>query len=63
MHLGRDLQARGVQLHLSELKGPVADRLDATGLSGWLSGKVYRTQHDAHRSLSGPAELYDDPSI
>ena len=63
MHLARDLQLHGVQLHLSELKGPVADRLIAAGLDGWLTGRVFRTQHDAHRALSGINALSDDPGI
>ena len=63
MHLARDLQSHGVQLHLSELKGPVADRLNAAGLKGWLTGRVFRTQHDAHRALSGMNALSDDPGI
>ncbi len=46
-HLVRDLRALGVTLHLSELKGPVADRLHAAGLDSWLSGHVFRSQHDA----------------
>ena len=63
MHLARDLQLHGVQLHLSELKGPVADRLDAAGLGSWLTGSVFRTQRDAHRALSGMNEQCDDPAI
>ena len=63
MLLARDLQLHAVQLHLSELKGPVADRLDAAGLGSWLTGSVFRTQHDAHRALSGINEQCDDPAI
>jgi sulfate permease, SulP family len=33
MHLARDLRAQEVQLHLSELKGPVEDRLPARRVS------------------------------
>lgn len=51
MHLARDLKLHGVQLHLSELKGPVSDRLATAGLSTWLTGQVFRTQNDAHRAL------------
>ncbi len=49
--LNNDLQRRGVTLHLSELKGPVADRLAAVGLQQWLSGQVFQTQADAWRAL------------
>lgn len=50
--LARQLQARGLQLHFSELKGPVADRLQAAGLSEWLPGRVFRTQADAWMALA-----------
>jgi SulP family sulfate permease len=56
MQLTRDLQAQGVLLHLSELKGPVADRLATAGLAGWLSGQVFQTQGDAHRALGAAAD-------
>jgi SulP family sulfate permease len=53
-HLARDLKAQQVDLHLSELKGPVSDRLEGAGLSEWLTGKVFRTQHDAQVALAAP---------
>jgi sulfate permease, SulP family len=53
IHLARDLQLQGVQLHLSELKGPVSDRLTGAGLGDWLTGKVFRTQHEAQSALAG----------
>lgn len=59
IHLSRDLKVQGADLHLSELKGPVEDRLVAADLAGWLSGKVFRTQHDADiamRSLVAESE-------
>lgn len=52
IHLARDLKLHGVQLHLSELKGPVADRLQAAGVSHWLGGTIFRTQNDAHAALA-----------
>jgi SulP family sulfate permease len=42
----------GVQLHLSEVKGPVMDRLQRSDLLGSLSGQVYLSQFDAFRDLS-----------
>ncbi|MBP7625562.1 MAG: hypothetical protein RLZZ220_535 [Pseudomonadota bacterium] len=54
-HLSRDLAARGVQLHLSELKGPVKDRLQHGGLGEWLSGQVFMTQTDAWQALAAEA--------
>ena len=50
--LAAELHARGIALHLSELKGPVADRLAGADLSSWLTGEVFRTQHEADRALA-----------
>jgi SulP family sulfate permease len=52
MQLTRDLRAQGVLLHLSELKGPVGDRLATAGVAEWLSGRIFQTQADAHRALA-----------
>lgn len=52
VHLARDLKLHQVDLHLSELKGPVSDRLDAAGLSHWLTGQIFLTQHDAQVALA-----------
>lgn len=49
--LSDELGQRGVTLHLSELKGPVADRLNAGGLQRWLTGQVFRTQAEAWGAL------------
>lgn len=56
IHLSRDLKAHGVLLHLSELKGPVGDRLQAAGVGQWLSGQLFRTQHDACTALSSATD-------
>ncbi len=50
--LASELHGRGIALHLSELKGPVADRLQAAELGSWLTGEVYRTQHEADNALA-----------
>jgi SulP family sulfate permease len=50
--LAAELRARGLALHLSELKGPVADRLAAADLGSWLPGEVFRTQHEADTALA-----------
>ena len=42
----------GVTLHLSEVKGPVMDRLARTGFLGELSGKVFLTQNEAFEALT-----------
>ena len=41
------LKEAGVQLHLSEVKGPVMDRLQRSHFLQALSGKVFLTQFDA----------------
>ncbi|TDM08955.1 MAG: sulfate transporter [Ideonella sp. MAG2] len=52
--LNDELRQRGVTLHLSELKGPVADRLKAGGLEQWLTGRVFLTEAEAWHALQAP---------
>jgi len=47
------LKDAGVTLHLSEVKGPVMDRLQRTALLKELTGKVYLDQYEAMRELDG----------
>jgi SulP family sulfate permease len=51
----------GIALHLSEVKGPVMDRLKRSHLNHELNGEVYLSQFEAwdklsKRGLSPPAE-------
>ena len=46
------LQDAGVQLHLSEVKGPVMDRLRRSDFLDKLSGRVFLTHHQAISALS-----------
>lgn len=46
----RDMQ---VKLHLSEVKGPVMDRLTGTDFLEQLTGKVFLSHHQAINELSG----------
>jgi len=46
------LRDAGVRLHLSEVKGPVMDRLKSTHLLQDLGGEVFLTHHQAIRQLS-----------
>ena len=46
------LRDMGVGLHLSEVKGPVMDRLAKSHLSGDLNGQIFLSQFDAWRSLA-----------
>ena len=50
--MNRDLAARGIRLHLAEVKGPVQDRLMHSPLWQALSGKVFLSVHSAFEALS-----------
>ncbi len=43
----RNLDARGIEFTLAEVKGPVMDRLRETSLGQRLQGKVFLSTHDA----------------
>ena len=45
------LDAAGVLFHLSEVKGPVTDRLGRTGFLDHLTGEVFLSQHKAMKTL------------
>jgi SulP family sulfate permease len=49
------LRAAGVRLHLSEVKGPVMDRLQRSDLLQRLSGQVFLTHHQAVQTLAADA--------
>ena len=49
--INQHLQSAGVCLHLSEVKGPVMDKLQGAKLLQKLSGKVFLTQHQAIKYL------------
>ncbi|MFN3498699.1 MAG: STAS domain-containing protein, partial [Pannonibacter indicus] len=49
--LNRRLKDSGVTFHLSEVKGPVMDRLNRTDFTRHLTGQVFLTQYDALCSL------------
>lgn len=51
--LADELSAAGIQLHLSEVKGPLRDLLAASRLSNWLTGEMFDTQLQAYRRLGG----------
>ena len=54
--INRSLQAQGIKLHLSEVKGPVMDRLQHSELLGKeLSGQVFLSTAQAFRSLAEEA--------
>ncbi|WCN09934.1 SulP family inorganic anion transporter [Marinomonas mediterranea] len=45
------LQSAGIKLHLSEVKGPVMDKLKNTTFIQHLSGDIFLTQHQAVETL------------
>lgn len=49
----------GVQLHLSEVKGPVMDALERSHLLGALGGTVFLSQNDAFSELLNRADKAD----
>lgn len=49
--LNRMLAARGMRLHLCDLKGPVRDRLRRSRLFAELSGREFRFAHEAFDAL------------
>ena len=64
------LSEAGVATHLSEVKGPVMDRLAHTHFLGSLSGRIFLSQHEAFTTLlassgcvagTGPSPAAEDP--
>ncbi len=51
--INRRLADMGVTLHLSEVKGPVRDRLERTDFLDHLTGEVFLSQHQAIARLTG----------
>ena len=51
----RSLKGLGVSFHLSEVKGPVMDRLKRTDFISHLGGKVFLSQHGAVQQLTKAA--------
>ena len=45
------LKEAGIALHLSEVKGPVMDRLERTDFLSHLGGQVHLSQYDADRAI------------
>lgn len=52
--MNRRLSEMDIKLHLSEVKGPVMDRLYRSHFLDDLTGKVFLSQYDAWTALSGP---------
>jgi SulP family sulfate permease len=52
LEFNQRLQDKGIKLHLSEVKGPVLDRLQRVNFSQKLSGNIYLSQHQAWQDLT-----------
>ncbi len=50
--INHELLELGIQLHLSEVKGPVMDRLELSHMLADLSGQIFLSQYDAWRALA-----------
>lgn len=57
MHLNEELMAKNCRLHLSEVKGPVMDRLERSALLKNLSGQIFLSHFDAMNHLD-PSRYY-----
>lgn len=55
------LSGLGIALHLSEVKGPVMDRLKGTHFLQCLTGKVFLSQYDAFKCLKDQAVSLSPP--
>lgn len=52
--LDAELAARGVTLHLAEIKGPVAQRMEGGGLLAGFNGRVHLSAQAAWEALTAP---------
>ncbi|MFC4623814.1 SulP family inorganic anion transporter [Daeguia caeni] len=55
--INRRLKDIGVRLHLSEVKGPVMDRLETSHFLSELTGRVFLSQFDAWTALASEEHL------
>ena len=60
--LNRDLDSRGIRLHLAEVKGPVQDRLVNSPLWKTLTGDVHLSVNKAFEAL-GRRALLGEPTV
>ena len=57
------LKDSGIRLHLSEVKGPVMDKLKDTDFLRHLSGQVHLSQHQAIRSIVDTRSVSPPPAM
>ncbi len=51
-NINHQLSAQGIKFHLSEVKGPVMDKLKRSSFLDSLNGQVFLSQHEAFNTLS-----------
>lgn len=56
------LKDAGVRLHLSEVKGPVMDRLNSTALLSHLGGQVFLSTYEAWQALASSRTPFKAPA-
>ncbi|MGD9913507.1 MAG: SulP family inorganic anion transporter [Rhizobiaceae bacterium] len=56
------LKDAGITFHLSEVKGPVMDRLKRSSFLDELTGRVFLSQHEAMCELTSPGRLTSLPA-
>ncbi|KIN62890.1 Sulfate transporter [Sulfitobacter noctilucicola] len=61
--INQRLKDMDVGLHLSEVKGPVMDRLKRSHFLNDLNGKVFLSQYDAWQNLTGDDRINIDSNI
>ncbi|MFT5613464.1 MAG: SulP family sulfate permease [Granulosicoccus sp.] len=61
--INRRLDDMGITLNLSEVKGPVTDRLQRGDFLAHLTGKVFLSQHDAFQSLRTDSGLVGQSDV
>ena len=52
LEFNKRLQDKGIKMHLSEVKGPVLDRLKRVNFAEQLTGSIYLSQHQAWQNLT-----------
>ena len=53
LRVNQQLQSSGVQLHFSDIKGPLMQQLDQTELARGISGEIFFNADQAFKSLTG----------
>lgn len=58
-NINRRLKDAGVTFHLSEVKGPIMDKLERSGFLPHLTGKVFLSHHQAVNALQKLTEPHE----